>query len=315
MTTWPAGLLSALVTPLSDDQLDVDSLARLVEFQIENGARGLVVGGGTGEFGALSIDERARLAAEVVRLSAGRLPVIVQTGALATRDALTLGKHASDSGADGLLVASPFGEPISWNERFHFYQDIASSAELPVMIYNTPPAGLLDIDQVDQLAQLPNVSAIKDSSGDPAFLGDILAAYPSEELAVYVGADSLLYDAVAAGAHGAVFGCASFIPGLLSRLTDDLHASGPTDDSAAAWGHLRPFLRFIETSSNYVALCKLGCGLVGVDVGVVRAPYLMPESDEIDRFIAQFEVLTSAFSNPSRTEQDHHHEQSKRRPR
>ena len=120
--TWPAGLLTALVTPLADDALDVHTLAEVIERQVAAGIAGLVIGGGTGEYGVLSMDERQQLAAEAVRFTAGRVPVIVQTGTLATRDAITLSRQAEAVGADAIMTASPFGEVISWPERLHFYE-------------------------------------------------------------------------------------------------------------------------------------------------------------------------------------------------
>lgn len=98
------------------------------------------------------------------------------------------------------------------------------------MIYNTPPSGLLDLEQIQQLATLPNVTAVKDSSGDQELMGDLLAWAASADFAVYVGQDSFLYDAVGAGARGAIVGMADFAPAdfvellaTLQILLDGLH--------------------------------------------------------------------------------------------
>ena len=96
-TCWPVGLLTALLTPLRDDAVDMAAFARLIDFQIENGASGLVVSGGTGEFGALTFDERSALVKESVRIAAGRVPVIAATGCLTTRDAIRLSQDAQAS--------------------------------------------------------------------------------------------------------------------------------------------------------------------------------------------------------------------------
>jgi 4-hydroxy-tetrahydrodipicolinate synthase len=300
-TSWPTGLLPALVTPLHDDELDVPALGQLIERHVGAGVSGLVIGGGTGEFGALSLDERRALAEESIRLVAGRVPVVVQTGALATRDTIALSRHAQQIGAFGLLVASPFGEPINWAERFRFYEHVTAGVDLPIMIYNTPPAGILTIEQVRQLAVLPNVSAIKDSSGDTTLLGDLLLP-SSGGLDVFVGSDSFLPYAIAGGANGAVFGAASFIPDVVVQMIDRLRTAPNDERTQQLWRELRSFLRFMEQSPNYVALCKAGCGLEGLAVGDVRAPYLMPSEKEVGELAERLTALRTVFGAVTATD-------------
>ena len=296
LDVWPVGLLTALVTPLADDALDVDALGAIIDRQVDAGIAGLVIGGGTGEYAVLTTAERQQLAAEAVRLTARRIPVIVQTGALATRDAIALSRHAESVGADAIMVASPFGEPINWRERLHFYEVLTAAVGLPVMIYNTPPSGLLTFDQIRQLAQLPNVSAVKDSSGSPELMGD-LVAWADADFGVYVGLDSLLFDAVGTGARGAVFGAANLIPEPLAAVARSVREQGATPDARSLWrDHLRPFLRFVEQSQNYIALCKAGMAAVGFPVGPAREPYLAPERDEVDELARRLDDVAAAFT-------------------
>lgn len=299
MNVWPEGLVTPLLTPLQDDELDLDALRRLVERQVQAGVAAVVVGGGSGEHGALHLDERRRLTETVAEALDGRLPLIVQTGALATRDSVALGVHAASVGADGLMVASPFGEPISWPERVRFYQDVDAATELPIMLYNTPPSGLLTLAQVEELMELPNVDAIKDSSGDVIMLGDLLALAAERELAVYVGYDSLLTVAVRSGARGVLFGVGNVIPEELLATMRSC-AMGDEDALRSSWPALRAFLRFMEDCSNYVALVKTGLALDGHDVGPVRAPYLMPGDDERAQLAAHLAAVRAAFPDLDR---------------
>ena len=289
--SWPPGLLTALVTPLRDDRLDVDATCRLVDRQVADGATGLVVAGGTGEHGVLSVPERMALAETVVEHAAGRAPVTSQPGARATRDALALSRHAQEIGAYGLLVASPFGEPINWRERHCFYAQVNDSVTLPIMIYNTPPAGILSFDQIVELAALSNVTAVKDSSGQPDLLGDELAWADETGFAVYVGWDGLLAHAITAEARGVVFGAASFLAAEMTAVIAALRDPSARDEAARAWRSLRSLLRFLELAPSYVALCKAGCTLSGIDVGEVRAPYLMPRREEITELARRLESL------------------------
>jgi 4-hydroxy-tetrahydrodipicolinate synthase len=297
MTTspWPAGLLTALVTPLQDDEINIEVLGALIDRQIASGVSGLVVGGGTGEYGALAVDERELLATEAIAAVGGRVPVVIQTGALTTRDAVALSVHAQTAGADAILVASPFGEAINWSERYHFYEVLTRAVELPVMVYNTPPSGLLTLDQIKALAELPHIRGVKDSSGSPELMGDLVEWADGTDFGVYVGLDSLLYDAVRAGARGAIFGAANLIPGPLSAVAASLRTDGPTAANAALWREIRRFLRFVEVSPNYMAICKAGLALQGLPVGPVREPYLMPEDAEIKELGERLDVLVRAF--------------------
>jgi len=279
---WPKGVMTALVSPLRDDVVDRTALADLIEFQIANGVVGLIVTGGTGEYNFLTLEEREQLFRDAVEIAAGRAKIIAATGCLATRDTIRLSQSAQASGADGLLVTSAFGEPINWAERRNFYEEVSAATDLPIMVYNTPPAGLLTFDQIKELSTIGNVSAVKDSSGDPTLMGDLLAWSDGMDFGVYVGLDSFLFEAVVMGAHGAVFGTANFLPGELSALISDLQGGNNFQRAKLAWDKIRPVLRFMEQTSNYVAMCKVGCALRGVDTGTVRKPNLMPDQPEID---------------------------------
>jgi 4-hydroxy-tetrahydrodipicolinate synthase len=179
-----------------------------------------------------------------------------------------------------LLVASSYGETINWRERLAFYSEMDASVSVPMLIYNTPPAGLLSFEQIRQLSELKNVTGVKDSSGDPELMGDLLAWAKPHDFGVFVGKDSFLYEAISTGARGVVFGAANFIPGQLSKLIALLQTRGSDAESLALWAKIRPVLRLMERATNYVALCKVGCRFRGIDVGDVRPPYLMPDADE-----------------------------------
>ncbi len=296
-TQWPAGLVTPLLTPFAGDELDADALAGLVERQVAAGVAGVIVGGGSGEFGTLTVDERRRAAEVTLEALAGRLPMLVQTGALATRDAVALGTHAETIGAAGLMIASPFGEPISWRERKRFYEDVTAASSLPVMIYNTPPSGLLSLAQIEELATLPNVSAIKDSSGDATALGDLLAWAADRDFAVYDGWDNLLDFAMERGAHGIVVGVANVIPAEVVRVMDAITAGSP--DAGPLWIALRIWVRAMESCSNYIAMCKALVRHDGLDLGDTRAPYLMPDADEVSALAAATADLKAAFAASS----------------
>jgi 4-hydroxy-tetrahydrodipicolinate synthase len=292
--SWPTGLVTALVSPLEGDGINVTGTKELVERQVRAGVSGILVAGGTGEHGALTFDERAELVHIVAETLDGRVPFIVQTGALATRDAVRLTQEAQGMGAAGVLLPAPFGEAVNWREKRAFYEEVDEAASLPIMLYNTRTAGLMTVEQVAELAQLTNVSAIKDSSGDATLFGDLVAWSRAADFAVYTGWDDQLAPAVLGGAHGAVLGAGNVAPELIVQVMDLCYRRQLDDEFDAAWGRLRPFLRFIGQSENYVSIVKLAVQWRGVDVGDVRRPYLMPSERERDALAAVLHNLEGA---------------------
>ena len=127
-------------------------------------------------------------------------------------------------------------------------------------------------------------------------MGDLVAWVEGTDFAVYVGLDSLLYDAVRGGARGAIFGAANVIPGPLSAIARSVIAHGASAEVDALWHELRPFLRFMERSPNYMALCKAGCALIDLAVGDVRAPYLMPEDTEVKELAVRLADVLETFA-------------------
>lgn len=281
---WPRGVITALVTPLQGDELDLGVLETLIDGQVAAGVSGVLVCGGTGEFGALSLAERRALAEHAVRFAAGRVPIFVQVGALATRDAVELGVHAQSVGAAGLLVASPFGEVLNWRERAAFFVDVNASVDVPIMLYNTPMSPMMTVEQIASLMELSRVSAIKESCGDSIFIEDLLELGSPGDLSVYVGRESLMADCLLAGAQGALLGVGNFLAQTLVPLAEAFAAGQVRTGAVERWPEVRRLLRFIEESSNYISLVKAGCRLVGIDAGDVRAPYLMPTAEEVSAF-------------------------------
>src|SRR5690349_22991915 len=133
------GVLTALATPFADDgRLDTDALRRLVDRGIDGGVHGVVACGSTGEFAALSHAERRHVVETVIDQAAGRVPVVAQTGAVSTAEAIELSRHAQDAGASVLMVVTPYYEALSLDETLRYLHDVAESVETPIMLYNLP---------------------------------------------------------------------------------------------------------------------------------------------------------------------------------
>ena len=216
------GVLSAIVTPFTADgeQIDEGALRRLVDQHIADGVDGFVPAGGTGEFSVLSHQERLRLVEIVVEQTAGRATVLAHTGATSTREAIALSRHAEKVGATAIMLATPYYEPIGFDEAYAYYAAIADATSLPICAYNFPPAtGLhLDVDFLVKLAtEIPQVKFVKDSSANISQMNTLISEH-SDKIGFLNGEDVLMLPALMLKAPGMVMGIANFMTPALSRL-------------------------------------------------------------------------------------------------
>jgi len=156
------GCLTALVTPFRDGKVDFDTLAKLVDWQIEHGVDGLVAVGTTGESATLDVDEHVAVISAMVKAARGRVPVVAGAGGNATSEALTLTKASEDAGADALLHVTPYYNRPSQEGLFRHFEAIAKATKLPIVLYNVPTRTACDLltETVVRLCELPNIVRI-----------------------------------------------------------------------------------------------------------------------------------------------------------
>jgi 4-hydroxy-tetrahydrodipicolinate synthase len=172
MTAQLRGVLTALATPFTEDgNVDEASLRILVNRSIAGGVHGVVACGSTSEFSTLSSAERRLVVETVVDQVAGRVPVIAQTGATSTAEAIRLSRHAQSAGADVVMTVAPYYEPLTVDETLSYLRAVAGSVDIPVMLYNLPVATGVDLDPdtVGALArEVENIRYIKNTTVDMA---------------------------------------------------------------------------------------------------------------------------------------------------
>src|SRR3954451_19155594 len=212
------GIIPPVATPMRDDEeLDLPRLRWFLDRLIAAGVNGVFVLGTNSEFYALDEREKQEVVAAAVTHVNKRVPVYAGTGAETTREAVRLTKMAEREGADGGSVITPyFGSPTQ-QEIYDHYRRIAEHTSLPVVLYNNPGTcgGVkIDVDTVARLAQIPNILAVKDSSGDLQNTCEYLRVVP-ERFAVLMGRDTLIFPALVCGAHGAVPATGNIAPDFL----------------------------------------------------------------------------------------------------
>ena len=277
MTTW-RGTYTVLVTPFTPGggAVDVAALRRLVEFQIEQGIHGLIPLGSTGEFLSLDPHERVAVIETVVRAAAGRVPVLVGTGAERTRDAVAYAREAERLGADGVMVIPPFYSVPTEDELFVHYQAIAEAIGLPVMLYNNPATANVDLtpEIVARLSQIENVSYIKESTLDVTRVRDIIRLC-GERMTVFAGV--LGFESFWLGAVGWIAVCSNVVPGLSAQMFEAACDRHDPAEALAIYRRLTPLLWWVG-GPRYVAGTKAALGMIGMDMGPPRAPRLpLPE--------------------------------------
>lgn len=199
------GPMPAVITPFdADGGIDVAAMQENVDRLFDAGASGILVGGCTGEFWAMSTDERCRLFSIGARCARGRGTVIAGTGAITVPETLRMTEAARNAGCDGALILPPYFIHLHESEIFAHYQEIDSAVSIPIVLYNIPGNTINAITPAlaSRLADLENVVAIKESSGDwNNFYATLLTV--QDRLRVFCGPSSIYgVPAVAAGADG-----------------------------------------------------------------------------------------------------------------
>lgn len=211
----------AIITPFTNDGVDYPALARLLDFQLENGTDAIIVCGTTGEAAAMSYAERIRTIETVVRHVDGRVPVIAGTGSNNTESAITLSKDAARAGADALLVVTPFYNKATPKGLIRHYTAIADAAEKPVILYHVPSrTGVKCTAEVyAALAEHPNIVGVKEASGDLALVQKTRELCP-EDFYIWSGNDDETAPIMLFGGKGVISVAANVMPGEMHRLTE-----------------------------------------------------------------------------------------------
>jgi 4-hydroxy-tetrahydrodipicolinate synthase len=287
------GLVVPLVTPLDagGESVDEGALAALIEFLIGRRVDSLMVCGTTGEGVLLTDEERQRVAAAAVRAAAGRVPVLVQTGAASTAATLALTRAARDCGADAATVVTPYYFRLPDAALIAHYAAVAESVpEFPIFLYNIPQntGNALAPAVVAEIARrCPNVAGIKDSSGNLAQLAEYRSEVP-RRFTTLVGSDRLILAALAGGADGAVAGNANAVPEPFVELFDAM-AAGDLTRARLAQARVTAVARILGDGGD-LSLFKGVLKWRGVSVGPVRRPLLTAGDDVVAACVRELEA-------------------------
>ena len=292
------GILAAVTTPFTPDAEAVDehTLADQADRLIRAGIHGLVTTGSTGEFSTLTAAEHRFVIQAYVDAADHRVPVVAGVGALSTRTAVDLAQHAEGVGADAIMLLPPFYGGVDLGTLRAFLTAVAEAITIPIVYYNIPSATgtRLTAREIADLAEIPGVDYLKDTSGDAVALTELLTAH-ADRIQAFNGWDTLTFYGLAAGARASVWGAAGVVPELAVQLWDTLAVKGDLGVAREQWKHLWAISDFLE-SVDYVAGVKTGLDLIGHPAGPARPPVQPLPAHERDRFAR---ILAAAGQLPT----------------
>ncbi|HLF13782.1 MAG TPA: dihydrodipicolinate synthase family protein [Bacteroidota bacterium] len=281
-TTWQ-GIFPALTTKFKPDlSLDLPAFERHIGIQIDAGVDGLVVLGSLGENATLSPDEKTDVIKAAVSAAAGRVPVLSCVSEPSTAAACRFVERTSALGLAGYMVLPGMQYQSDPRETIAHYRTVAEASNLPIMVYNNPPAYRVDItpEMFTELAGEPKFTAIKESSGDVRRITDIRNRC-GDRYAIFSGVDDLAYGGFLLGAVGWVAGLVCAFPRetvAIYRLVREERY----EEALRIFNWFMPVLH-LDTDIKFVQYIKLAEAMTGLGTEWVRPPRLMLAGEERDR--------------------------------
>src|SRR5712691_141592 len=265
------GSFTALVTPMQNGHVDEKAFRSLVEWQIAEGTNGLVPVGTTGESPTLSHDEHKEVVEWCIDQANGRVPVIAGAGSNSTREAIDLSQHAESSGADAVLVVTPYYNKPTQEGLYQHFKAINDAIGIPIIIYNIPSRSVIDmsVDTMKRLYDLNNIAGVKDATANMVRVSQQRAAM-GEGFNQLSGEDATALGFMAHGGHG----CISVTANVAPRLCAEFQNACLKGDYGAALrlqDTLMPLhsALFVETNP---APAKYALSVLGKCADTVRLP-------------------------------------------
>ncbi len=278
-------VLCAITTPFKEDEeVNYEGLKTNLDWLVDQGIGGVVICGGTGEFVGLSLEERKNIVEVSLKHLNGRIATVVGAAAETTKDTIELVKHAKDNGADGVMVINPFYHKPSDEEILFHFESIASSVDIPIIVYNNPGASGTDIsaDLAVKLLSINNIDYIKEATGDVTRIREIKNRV-SKGKSTLCGSDEIICETIENNATGWVSISANVCPSICQKILD-LGMEGKSDKARQLFDKVNPLFKLCETHNKGIQIAKYALELQGAVGGESRKPKL-PLTNEEKTFV------------------------------
>ena len=270
----------ALVTPFKDGRVDYDALQRLIQWQIQSGTDAIVVCGTTGEASTLTAVEKLSIIEFTVKTVDRRIPVIAGAGSNDTAHSMYLAKEIQYSGADGLLIVTPYYNKATQQGLIEHYTKIADYTDLPVIMYSVKSRTGVNIEPetVLELSKHPNIAGIKEASGDISQICRI-AALTGRDFDLYSGNDDQTIPIMSVGGIGCISMAANIIPAEYHQMTTDF-LKGRYKSAAKSQLAMIPLIRALFKEVNPIPV-KAALNIMGYIEREYRLPMCEPSNETL----------------------------------
>ena len=284
------GIATAMVTPMTSTGVDYDTLARFIDFQLENGINALVAVGTTGESATLSQEERKAVIRFTVKRVDGAVPVIGGTGTNNTEHVLDFTKAACDDGVDAVLAVTPYYNKATQKGLIAHYSAVADASSKPVILYNVPSRTGCNMlpDTVAALAEHERIVGIKEASGSMAQAVEIMAKC-GNQIDLYSGEDGITVPMLSMGGAGCISVVSNVAPKLTVEMADKFFA-GDIAGAAALQCKLLPLINCLFSEVNPIP-AKAAITAMGFGTEHLRLPLTPMEQPNREKLLAQMRAL------------------------
>ena len=284
------GMATAMITPMTPQGIDYETLERLIEFQIENGVSALVVMGTTGENATISPEDQKKVIRFTVEKVAHRVPVIAGTGCNCTEHVLEQTESAWQCGVDGVLVVTPYYNKATQKGLIAHFTAVADASKVPVILYNVPGRTGCNLlpETAAILAKHPNIVGIKEATGNMAQMVK-LKQLCGEELAIYCGEDAITVPMMSMGGAGAIGVLSNVMPKEAVAMSDACFA-GDFKTAAALQCKMLPLIDALFSEVNPIP-AKAAVAAMGFGQEYLRLPLTSMEDHNRENLLKEMRKL------------------------
>ena len=279
------GVLTALVTPFKDNQIDVPSLQKLVQNQLNEGIHGLVVLGTTAESPTLTHKEKKQIFDIVRSEVSGQTPLVVGIGSNSTTDAIEKAKEAIGWGADALLSVVPYyNKPPQRGLLHHFQKISASTGDTPILLYNVPSRTItsLSLETIVGLSKCKNIIGVKEASGDIQFGKQLMSAFSNKDVIMLSGDDSTFDAFMEIKGDGIISVISNLLPSQTVAVYN-AYMKGSFDEGRSKFKELKKYIDILNFDTNPIPIKAALYLSEMISTPQMRSPLLPPEGTQLQK--------------------------------
>ncbi|MEA5504480.1 dihydrodipicolinate synthase family protein [Halotia wernerae UHCC 0503] len=283
------GILTATVTPFDDEGLlDLKAYDKLLDFVLEKGVHYIVPCGTTGEYYALTLEERKSILNFVSERVGSRARLIAGTNCTTTKEVIELSQYAKELGYEAVMLASPFCSLPTITELVAHFREVEQAINLPILLYNNPGRTAVDmnIQFLEGVQSISRIFGIKESSNSLTRMHEVLM-YFGNRFEIVCGSHDQALEYFLWGSRSWVAGISTFLPTQIIDLYEVCVHKRDFEVGIKKFKKLLPLFALMEGGGKFIQYCKYGCELANIPVGSPRPP-LMPLSQAEKQ---QFELL------------------------